>query len=154
MTNRLLPALCAALLLGLCLSPDMATAQGTTTQRTCGQSIPSTPSAGTTALVGPGTFTSPITAAQNLRDAANTIYVCGYVLSIAAASTAQFEYGTQTSTPCDTGTTPLSPIWPASTLLQDTSPVFRGMEVPAGSTLCILTTGTVLLQLFYSNIVP
>lgn len=144
--------LALALLFGCCL-PDRVAAQGTTVPRLCSQVLPFTPSAGTTSLVGPGSVSSPNTAAQVLQNSANAIYACGYNLVIGATSSAQFEYGTGTN--CGTNTFALSPVWPASTTIYDTSPYFRGMGAPAGYTLCLVTTGSnVFLQLYYSNTLP
>lgn len=140
--------LALAPLLGL--TPHQAAAQGTTVPHTCGQVLEFAPSAGTTSLVGPGSVSSPTTGAQVLQNSGNAIYVCGYTLVIESTSSAQFEYGTGTN--CGTGAFALSPVWPASTTLQDTSPFFRGMAAPAGTTLCLVSTGTVLLQLFYDNL--
>ena len=150
--RSLLFLLAPALLLALL--PGRTAGQGTAVPRTCGQSLPFSPSAGTAALVGPGSVSSPASPAQANRNLPNAIYICGYTLDIGSASTAQFEYGTQTTTACDTGTVTISPIWPASTVIADNSPFYRGMGAPASTTLCLVTTGTVLLQLFYSNIAP
>ena len=141
--------LALALLLGLVL-PYQAAAQGTTIPRTCSQVLSFTLGAATTSLIGPGSVATPNTAAQVLQNSGNTIYVCGYALNTAASSSAQFEYGTGTN--CGTGTFALSPVWPASLTITDTSPYFRGMGAPAGNTLCIVTTATELCQLFYNNL--
>jgi hypothetical protein len=85
------------------------------------------------------------------------IFVCGFALTLngtsGTATTAQFEYGTQVTNPCDTGTTVLTgPLGQqaagASTQGTAASVVTSGnggatvFSAPAGSQLCILSTGS------------
>ena len=153
--------LALALLLGFVL-PDQAAAQGTTIPRTCSESIFVTQgAAGTSGLVGPnatvpGTMPAGGPAATNLT-AANNIQICGYTIGMAAAGTARLEYGTQTTNPCDTGTVPLTPAWSIGTtgFVTDNADYFRGLFVPAGNTLCLLSaTSAASIIIYYNNLVP
>jgi hypothetical protein len=138
-----------ALLFGV-IASHQAAAQ-TNLPRGCQQAFQASPSAGTTALIGPGSVGSPTTPAQVNRNAGNSIQICGYVLNLGATSTAGFEYGTQTTTPCDTGTTAITPAWSLQGVVADNADYFRGLGAPAGTTLCVVTTGTVQLIIYYNN---
>jgi hypothetical protein len=73
--------------------------------------------------------------------ASQNIYVCGYSLSVAGATTptAGFEYGTGTT--CATGATALSGLFPAGVynMPSGISPAFI---VPQGDALCLVLAGT------------
>jgi len=100
-------------------------------------------------------------AAVNLSSAATTalvalaasksIYVCGYSISIlglaTTAGTIKFEYGTQTSTACDTGTTVLTGAFFGSTTAGGVSQITGSgdatqFSAASGNQLCAVTTGT------------
>ena len=68
------------------------------------------------------------------------IQVCSVVVDIGGTSpTMQFDYGTQTSTACDTGTTHLTGAMTASKVMGGTLDYFTA---PAGNQLCLKLTGT------------
>jgi hypothetical protein len=135
--------LALALLLSLAGAPPReAAAQGTTTQRTCGRSAFTTAAgAGTTQLV-------PVT---NDRYAGNEIFICGYTAVATAAGTVQFVYGTGTN--CATGTVNLTPAFSLAIngVLSDTSPIFRGLDVPAGQNLCVTVGAAFTVIVYFDN---
>ena len=147
-----------ALALLLSSLPGKVAAQ-VTIPRSCSEAVNVTQGgAGTTALVGPGVNASPNTAAQLKLNAANNIYICGYTIQGGASSTAGLEYGTKTTSVCDTGTTALTPAWTFGTsggIITDNADYFRGLAVPAGSTLCIVsTTAAASVIIYYDNHSP
>jgi hypothetical protein len=111
-----------------------------------------------TAQITTATTTSVI--AQPATGSAK-IYICGwnFYLGTNSGATRQFEYGTQTSTPCDTGATAAAPQYPigaaSNTVVGDASPFFRGFVIPAGKQLCVVTTTSssvaVAVQVFYEQ---
>lgn len=154
MIARFLVALCVAL--AFCCA---AQAQGTTIPHTCSQAIEVTQGgAGTTALVGPDTLhsVSAPTAAQLKIGAGNSILICGYVVNSVTGGTAALEYGTLTSAACDTGTTPITPAWglPANGTVADNGDYFRGLSVPPGQTLCLVSTGAAASVIVYFDNLP
>jgi hypothetical protein len=93
--------------------------------------------------VATATTTNVVTAV-----AGEGIYVCGQYMNVSTASaTVKWEYGTTTSTACDTGATAITGVMatpastPASPYFVQTSN-FTLFSVPAGNQLCIVTTGT------------
>ena len=81
------------------------------------------------------------------------VYVCGFMADIQGSATTvgtvQFEYGTQTTNPCDTGTTTLTPALPGNI----TANVPTVIPMPGGYTqfattasqqLCAVATGTTI----------
>lgn len=83
----------------------------------------------------------------------NRNFICGGYMEISSsattASTVQFEYGTQVSTPCDTGATPLSGTMGSGTATSGIQalPIFLGsgmtqMVAPPGQQICVVTAGT------------
>jgi hypothetical protein len=103
-------------------------------------------------------FKDPVTTGTTLLVAAGgAIYVCGFTaVGGAAASTFALEYGTQTTTPCDTGTpTKITPAWalPIGGIMIENSHQFRGLDVPAGNQLCVVQTGTgpTQLEVYYDQ---
>lgn len=76
------------------------------------------------------------------------IYVCGWHVR-ASAGTIQLVYGTQTTNPCDTGQVVISPLYPAATIGDDQSSNWRGILVPNGNDVCVVTgTGTTAAEAF------
>jgi hypothetical protein len=76
-------------------------------------------------------------------------FVCGYQTTVSSAttpSTIQFEYGTQTTNPCDTGTTTITPILNAGTVGVLTFQQVVGfaettiMSTPASQQFCLVST--------------
>jgi hypothetical protein len=88
-------------------------------------------------------------------------YLCGYSFaggSTASGMTMQLVYGTQTTNPCDTNQKLITPIpiaVGASSVVQaDSSFIFRGLIVPAGQQLCVITAGATVAgfyQVFYEQ---
>jgi hypothetical protein len=75
--------------------------------------------------------------------ATKRLFITGFdVTGTGTGTTAKFEYGTQASTACDTGATPLTGPYPPGV------PIARGgglgpiWTLPASSQLCIVVTGT------------
>lgn len=81
------------------------------------------------------------------------IYVCGWNIMPAGTVSVQLVYGTQTTNPCDTGQTPVTPAFQltAQTPEIDHLPVYTGVKaVPTGKDLCILTNaGTAVQAIIY-----
>lgn len=76
-----------------------------------------------------------------------TIYVCGFQLSLTGATTnttAQFEYGTGAA--CGTGTTVLTGAMggnsATSAVVVDMPPASTQLKTPAGNALCLVSAGT------------
>ena len=68
------------------------------------------------------------------------VQVCAFIFDLGGTNpTAQFDYGTQTSTACDTGTTHLTGAMSASKSSEGPLDVFTA---PAGNQLCINLGGT------------
>jgi hypothetical protein len=85
-------------------------------------------------------------------------YVCGYTYytGTVSAATAQLEYGQTISTPCDTNPIALTPAGQLASdaIAGDNAAIFRGIEVPPGNALCLVTAGTtisVAVQVFYAR---
>lgn len=135
-----------ALALLLCLSPVYkAAAQGTTIQRTCGRSAFASPNTATTTQLVPSTTD---------RYAGNEIFICGYtIVNPTTANNVSFVYGTGTN--CGTGTTAITPAFTLGIggILSDTSPIFRGLDVPAGQNLCVTTSsvGPAQVIVYFDN---
>lgn len=78
------------------------------------------------------------------------IYICGYTLESNNTVNMSLEFGTGTN--CGTGTTAITPAWqftnasPGQHPIIDTSSNYRGLYVPAGKDLCILTSAGVSAQ--------
>lgn len=69
------------------------------------------------------------------------IYVCGFTLTSAAVATAQLEYGTQATNPCDTGTTAVTPALNVAPTgpVPDHQSFYAGLApIPNGKQLCVL----------------
>lgn len=82
-------------------------------------------------------------------NAAKGIYVCGWNVMPAGTVSVQFVYGTQTTNPCDTGQTPITPAFQLTAQVPeiDHLPVYTGVTpVPVGKDVCILTNGAVAVQ--------
>jgi hypothetical protein len=161
-----MPPLARHWLLALALLPGLglsqAAAQSTTVPHTCTQAISLTQGGvGTSGLIGPAaTIPSSMPtggpAATNLTSG-NSILVCGYIINMAAAGTAGLEYGTKTTNPCDTGTVPLTPTWSMGTtsFMTDGGSFFRGLSVPPGNTLCLVSaTSAASIVVYYDNLPP
>lgn len=72
-----------------------------------------------------------------------SIYVCGYHLTNTGTNPAlKFEYGTQVTTACDTGTTALSGLMGASSGVSLAVGGFQVFSAPAGQQLCAVISGT------------
>jgi hypothetical protein len=143
-----LAALWIALFALMCLSPQWAAAQGTSTLRTCGKSvIYDTNTNGSTQLVPTATD----------RYAGNAIFICGYTFTTGAGGVnVGLIFGTGTN--CGTGTTKITPayVFPAVAALAaiiDSGDNFRGLSVPAGQNLCINANAGVAVQaiVYYDN---
>lgn len=76
------------------------------------------------------------------------IFICGYVIFAAGTVNVDLRFGTQTTNPCDTGATKLTPAYEMTTQNQvnDVSPFWRGMLVPSLNDLCINTSAGVPVQ--------
>lgn len=76
------------------------------------------------------------------------IAICGYTIWAGGTANVDLRFGTQATNPCDTGGTKLTPAYnlTAQTGVNDTSPLFRGLHVPAGKQLCINTSAGVAVQ--------
>jgi len=113
----------------------------------------------TVPTLDPCAYSSKSSAAINISTATTTqivaattspvslkIYVCGYWVSLGASATIQFEYGTQTSTACDTGATALTGVITGSstapTNISTVANMMTQLVVPAGKQLCAVTTTT------------
>lgn len=69
------------------------------------------------------------------------VYICGYIINVGATATnVQLKYGTGTN--CGTGTANITPnfVLPIAANIDDPSPVFRGLLVPAGQDICLVTS--------------
>lgn len=69
------------------------------------------------------------------------IYLCGYTLNVGAVATnVALKYGTGTA--CATGTTALTPtfVLPAAGQVREDASAWRGLTVPAGNDLCLVTS--------------
>lgn len=69
-----------------------------------------------------------------------SIYVCGFSNQNAATSTMQLEYGTKTSTDCDTGAVVLTGTQLSSTLVVNAANATL-LTTPVSQELCVVTTG-------------
>ena len=68
------------------------------------------------------------------------IQVCAFIFDLGGTNpTAEFDYGTQTSTACDTGTTALTGAMTASKVTEGPLDFFT---TPAGNQLCLNLGGT------------
>ncbi|TAL08284.1 MAG: hypothetical protein EPO02_13355 [Nitrospirae bacterium] len=65
-------------------------------------------------------------------------FICGWHVH-AAGGSIQLVYGTQTTTPCDTGQVVISPLYPAAAVGDDQSSNWRGVLVPNGNDVCVVT---------------
>lgn len=84
---------------------------------------------------------------------ARQVYICGYIINVGATATnVQLKYGTGTT--CGTGTINVTPNWvlPIAGKVDDASPGWRGLLVPAGNDLCLVTSAgnAVQAQVFYT----
>jgi hypothetical protein len=81
------------------------------------------------------------------------IYVCGFTFWAAGSVNVDLVYGTQTTNPCDTGTTKITPAFQFTTQtgIVDHLPVYQGLKpVPNGDQLCINTSaGTAVQAIVY-----
>lgn len=110
------------------------------------------------ALCGAAAFATPIqittaTTAQLVAPVAGqAIHVTAFSLTAGGSTTAKLVYGTQTTTPCDTGQTALTGLL----TLSSGGSVSAGAGsailfiAPAGAQLCIVQTGAVQLGGFVS----
>jgi hypothetical protein len=121
-----------ALLGLLALAPSLAFAQSGAIPN---QSAKISVSTGTTTLL----IAAPI--------ASQAIRVTHFDLFAAGTGNASLEYGTQASTPCDTGATALTGVYTmtagTNTSNGDGSAVV--LNVPPGQQVCLLTTASVLI---------
>jgi len=82
------------------------------------------------------------------------ILVCGWVVSMVAAGTITFQYGTGTNCTTTNSPTPWGPtINPSANnnnTYIDSSPVYRGMGTPAGNDLCITATNAANATVYYT----
>jgi hypothetical protein len=96
-----------------------------------------------------GTATTTLLVALS---AGKQIFLCEWTLLVGVSSTTatavQFEYGTQTTNPCDTGTTVLTGVMGSFTTTAGPAIMlvngpYSGSTfvVPAGNQLCLVTTG-------------
>jgi hypothetical protein len=77
--------------------------------------------------------------------AGKKVWVCGFTGSLVGTSaTVQFEYGTKTTTACDTGATVLSGALqlPSTAKIISTQQGFSLLVTPASQEICLVTTGT------------
>ena len=92
-------------------------------------------------LVGTG---SSVTTLVKAAATNQIIIVCGWHVteSGSTSGTFQLEYGTQTTNPCDTGTTILTPAFSVSSTAPATDHIdYASLSTPAGNQLCVVTTG-------------
>lgn len=106
----------------------------------------------TTAVVSTATTTAILPVPSG---SAHT-YICGFNISTGTVSamTLQFEYGTGTA--CATNPITLGPVISlgSNVFSGDPADIFRGIEVPAGQGLCIVSAGTTVAfaaQVFYAQ---
>lgn len=69
-------------------------------------------------------------------------WICGYTMQSAAAVSLSLEYGTAGTT-CGSGTQALTPTYAFNTTpssVTDSSPAFRGLYVPPGNDVCVLSS--------------
>lgn len=90
----------------------------------------------------PGTGTTPNATARVIQadGSPNQIYICGYTISVGTQPTSVgIQYGKGIN--CGTGTTWITPYWQvqAAEFMADNSPGWRGMLVPSGNDVCIIT---------------
>lgn len=73
--------------------------------------------------------------------AGKIVYICGYTIHGGAAVNVGLSTGTGTN--CATGTAALTPqyVLASGTDVTDSSPWFRGLQVPAATDLCINSSG-------------
>ena len=135
-------ALAAGLMLTTCLAPPTARAQGVSPNQMFGCNQSANYDASTNGA------TKLVTGA-----ASKGIYVCGWNVMPGGTVSVQFVYGTQASTPCDTGQTAITPAFQltAQTAEIDHLPVYTGVKaVPTGKDVCILTNaGTAVQAILY-----
>lgn len=82
-------------------------------------------------------------------NATQGIYVCGWNIMPAGTVSVQFVYGTQTTNPCDTGQTPITPAFQLTAQIPEVDhlPVYTGITpVPAGKDVCLVTNAGVAVQ--------
>ena len=89
--------------------------------------------------ISSATTTELVAASAGLR-----VYVCGFYASAAGTSpTMVFEYGTKSSTACDTGATALTGTIAASTTIPlELASGLTNFATPQGKELCALSAGT------------
>lgn len=81
------------------------------------------------------------------------VYICGYQINVGATATnVQLKSGTGTN--CGTGTANITPnfVLPIAGRMDDASPAWRGLLVPAGQDICIVASGANAVQaiIFYT----
>lgn len=76
------------------------------------------------------------------------IYICGYTLFAAGVVSVNLEYGTQTTNPCDTGETKLTPAFQlvGQTGVADEGVFYRGMSSAVTTDLCLKTNAGQAVQ--------
>lgn len=74
------------------------------------------------------------------------IFICGYTLVGGGTATVKLVHGTGTA--CATDETAITPAYSmvAQTVIPDSSPMWRGLRVPAAKDLCIKTSAGVAIQ--------
>lgn len=98
-------------------------------------------------ITNPGNLTgtgSAVTTKLISAAGSKIIVICGWHVteSGTTAGTFQLEYGTQTTNPCDTGTTVLTPAFSVSSTAPATDHIdFAVLSTPVNNQLCVITTG-------------
>lgn len=86
-------------------------------------------------------------------DPVKTVYPCGWNIMTGGTVSVQFIYGTSVSTPCDTGSTPITPAFQMTAGIPqvDHLPVYTGViAAPPGKDVCIkVGSGTAAQAIFY-----
>lgn len=97
--------------------------------------------------------TTAVQAAAASGVAGRVTHVRAYSLVAAGATTVKFEYGTQATNPCDTGTTALTGAMTMTTGVPLTvaAPIDL-FTAPSGNQLCIVQTGSVQLSGFVTYV--
>lgn len=126
---RALALVCALLFPGLALAQSPI---GPPNQILC---------AGAKTFSGVSAATSLVSAVTN-----NWVFICGWhVTNTAASGTFQFEYGTQTTNPCDTGTTAVTPVFNVTSSAPSADHVdYAQIAVPRGNQLCVVPSVTTI----------
>jgi len=100
----------------------------------------------------PSTATTTLVVAAAAASSVERILICGWNMQV-TGGTGQLVYGTTVSTPCDTGQKALSLVFAAGVAAYDLGFLFRGLAVPAGNNVCIITgtsTTASIVEVFYT----